>query len=71
MNKKYPSKKDFQAVSEAIEKGEQLTFEMIGQVFGTEFWMLLVLSLMDANDAARAIQSAIARIGQRTGDEVV
>ena len=57
-----PNKKAFKEVSARVDAGEQLTFEMIGDVFGKEFWMLIVLSLMDANDAARAIQGAINRL---------
>lgn len=52
----------FEEVAARLDKGEDLTFEMIGEVFGQEFWMALVMSLMDASDAARAIQNAMARL---------
>jgi hypothetical protein len=52
----------FEQVAEALENGQQLTFEMIGKIFGDEFWMMLVYSFMDAQDAARAIQGAINRL---------
>lgn len=52
----------FEEVAKRLEGGADLTFEMIGEVFGQEFWMALVMSLMDSNDAARAIQGAVARL---------
>lgn len=45
-----------------LDKGSELTFAMVGDVFGQPFWELLVTSLMDSQDAARAIQGAIARL---------
>ena len=52
----------FEEVKEALANGEQLTFEMIGKIFGSEFWMMLVYTLMDSQDAARAIQGAVNRL---------
>jgi len=62
----------FDEVKEALANGEQLTFEMIGKVFGSEFWMMLVYTLMDSQDAARAIQGAVNRLrseGITPGDD--
>ena len=39
-----------------------LSWEDVGDVFGKEVWMMLVYTMMDANDAARAIQGAIGRL---------
>lgn len=55
-------REEFEKVAKRLEAGEDLTFEMIGDIFGKEFWMALVMSLMDSNDAARAIQGAIGRL---------
>ena len=57
----YPDKKAFKDVCTKLET-DLLTLEMVGDVFGKSFWMLLVGALMDANDAARAIQGAIFRL---------
>lgn len=54
----------FERVAKQLENGDDLTFEMIGDVFLKEFWMMIVMSLMDSNDAARAIQNAIARLSK-------
>lgn len=57
-----PNKKAFERVCEQMKGGEDLTWPMIGSIFGEDFWMLLVYSFLDANDAARAISGAIARL---------
>ena len=57
-----PNKQAFKRVCEQLEAGEALTFRMVGEVFGPEFWEMVVFSYMDANDAARAVQGAIARL---------
>lgn len=62
-----PNKKAFKAVCTELEAGKDLTFEMVGSVFGQEFWMLLVMNLIDAQDAARAVQGAINRLRTETG----
>lgn len=64
-----PNRKEFNKLCREIEAGEQLTFEGIGNIFGQDFWMMLVWALMDSGEAARAIQGAIQRL--RAGDEVV
>ena len=55
-------------IKKDMETGKPLTFSMVGEVFGQPFWELLVMSLLDAQDAARAIAGAIARL---KGGEVV
>ena len=57
-----PNKKEFKAVYGELETGAELTFEMVGRVFGPSFWVLVVYAFMDANDAARAIQNAIGKL---------
>lgn len=52
----------FERVATLLDEGADLTFEMVGDVYGKEFWMALVMTLMDAGDAARAIQGAVARL---------
>lgn len=56
-------------VSIRLANGEELTFEMIGDIFGQEFWMILVYSLMDAQDASRAIAGAILALRQQSKQE--
>ena len=65
---KYPDKKAFKLISTQLES-TPLTLEMVGDVFGKDFWMLLVGALMDSNDAARAIQGAIYRLRTEGNDE--
>jgi len=45
-----------------LKAGEELTLEMVGDVFGQEFWILIVEVLLDSQDAARAIQLAVAKV---------
>jgi hypothetical protein len=52
----------FEETCTRLDAGEELTFEMIGDIFLKQFWMMLCYSLMDAQDAARAIQGAINRL---------
>ena len=54
-----PNKEAFQRVYEDLELGNELTLVHIGEVFGTAFWIMLVYALMDAQEAARAVQGAI------------
>ena len=54
--------KALRAVRSELEAGNPLTLEMVGDVFGQAFWVLLVYEFMDAQLAARAIQNAIARL---------
>ncbi len=62
------NKKAVKEVSKQLEEGKELTFEMVGAVFGQDFWMMLVMAFMDSQDAARAIQNAINRL--RTEEKV-
>lgn len=63
-----PNAAAFKRVSDQLERGDQLTFNMMGDIFGNPFWEMVVLSLLDAQDAARAIQLATLRI--RMGEQV-
>lgn len=54
--------KALELVEEDLDRGADLTFEHIGSVFGQAFWILVVEALLDSQDAARAIQGAIARL---------
>ena len=62
MKATYPNKKAFKLVCARVAAGEALTLEEVGEVFGQEFWVILVYALMDSNDASRAIAGAIARL---------
>lgn len=62
-----PNKSEFKKVCEELEADDRLTFDQIGRIFGQPFWELIVLALMDAQDASRAIMNAINRL--RKGDE--
>lgn len=50
-----------------LEAGEELNLKHVGDVFGSDFWELVVMLLLDSQDAARAIQGAINRL--RTADD--
>lgn len=58
-------------VAEDLEKGAELTYSHIGSVFGQDFWELLVMGFMDAQDAARAIQGAISRLRTPDDDDAI
>lgn len=64
--------KALELVEDDLEKGADLTFQHVGEVFGTDFWVLLVEGFLDSQEAARAIQGAINRLRQidATGDDV-
>lgn len=49
-------------VNEDLERGAELNLKHVGDVFGSDFWELIVMLLLDAQDAARAIQGAINRL---------
>lgn len=57
-----PDRKAFELVCEDLERGNPLTFLHVGEVFGNDFWVLLVYAFLDSNDAARAIQGAIQKL---------
>jgi len=52
-----------------VKGGQGLTFSHIGRVFGQDFWELLVMCMMDANDAARAIQMSMLRMRAAAEEE--
>ena len=54
----------FKAVKDSLEKGDQLTLDAIGLIFGAPFYQLLVCCLMDAQEAALAISGSIKRLSQ-------
>ncbi len=64
-----PSDVAYDAVKRELAKDLPLTLEMVGNVFGQDFWILIVYCLLDAQEAARAIQGAINRL--RAGEESV
>jgi hypothetical protein len=58
------NREEFERVAIELEAGQDLTLEMVGRVFGNDFWVMTVYLLMDAQDAARAIQGAINRLSR-------
>ena len=68
----YPDKKAFKRVCYEIADGPgqtALNFRHIGDIFGPAFYELMLYALLDAQDAARAIQLASARLSGRAADE--
>lgn len=59
------NKRAFKEVCASLDAGNDLTLADVEAVFGADFSMMLIYTLMDANDAARAIQGAIARLSTR------
>lgn len=62
--------KAFKEVKAALEKGDQLTLDAIGLVFGAPFYQLLVICLMDAQEAALAIAGSIQRLSTGKSDDI-
>ena len=58
----YPNPAAFKTVCKDIKSGQELTLEQIGTVFGPDFYQMVIYLLLDANDAARAIQGSINRL---------
>ena len=58
----WPNREAFERVCQDLQEGNELTLTHVGEVFGTPFWVMVVSCLMDAGDAARAIQGAIQRL---------
>lgn len=56
-----------EALDAKLKAGEDITYSDIGDVIGNPFWELIIMGFLDSQDAARAIQLAVARI--RTADE--
>ena len=63
-NFEMPDREAFEEVIKDLTNGAPLDFTMIGSVFGPEFYELLLMTLLDANDAARAIQGAVNRLAR-------
>ena len=63
----WPDDKAYSLVKAEMEAGKPLTLAMIGDVFGPDAWCLIVNCLMDAGDAARAIQGSINRLNRMGG----
>ena len=59
----------FDTVEDKLENNGALTLEDIGEVFGADFWQLLVYTLVDAQVAARAIANALVRMSGEEEDE--
>ena len=64
-----PNKAAFDRVCKDLIDGQQLTFRMLGDVFGPDFYELLIFSFLDSQDAARAIQVAAMRLSGRQVEE--
>lgn len=60
----YPSQRAFDLVKADLANGNELTLTHVGEVFGPDFWIMIVTALMDSQDAARAIQGAINRLAR-------
>lgn len=65
----YPDKEAFDIVVEKIEAGDQLTLRMVGEVFGPDFYDMIIYSFLDAQHAARAIQLASRRLSRMEDPE--
>lgn len=59
-----PDRDAFADVCKDLENGAPLDFTMVGSIFGPEFYELLLMTLLDSNDAARAIQGAVNRLAR-------
>jgi hypothetical protein len=66
-----PSRVAFDKTCARLKAGDELTLEMIGNVFGQPFWVLIVMCFLESQDAARAIQGAIRRLGTKEEPDVV
>lgn len=64
-----PDKEAFEEVCAELESGQLLTLSHVGRVFGSDFWEMIVLCFMDANDAARAIQNAMLKLSATTNKD--
>ena len=52
----------FERVRDELEAGKPLTFRQIGDIFGGDFWELLVYCFMDAQTTALEIQGSLLRL---------
>jgi hypothetical protein len=57
-------KSAFERVTTDIERGDALTLEMVGDVFGKDFYILIITLLLDAQEAALAIQGSMLRLAK-------
>lgn len=64
-----PNQEAFNQVCAALKQGQQLTIEMMLDVFGKDAALLFILAFLDASDAARAIQISMARLQQSAQQE--
>jgi len=62
--------KAFKAVKESLENGDHLTLDSIGLIFGAPFYQLIVICLMDAQEAALAISGSIKRLSEGTREDI-
>jgi hypothetical protein len=64
----YPDKKAFKRVCQELNGPgpKPLNLEMVGDVFGSAFWIMLVYCFMDAGEAARAIQGAVNKLREES-----
>lgn len=60
-----PSRVEFEKVCTELAEGGELTYAMLGRIFGESFWVMLVYSFLDAGDAARAIQGSMNRLSKK------
>ena len=49
----------FAVLADRLEAGDPLTFEGLGNVFGNDLWIMLLYTVLDAQDAARVIQGSL------------
>jgi hypothetical protein len=70
VNREVVNREAFENVVKALEKGDQLTLDAIGLVFGVPFYQLLVICLMDAQEAALAIAGSIKRLSEGRSDNI-
>lgn len=65
------NKEHFEEVCGYLDDGQDLTLEMVGHVFGPNFYLIMLYTLMDAQEAARAIQLASARAQRAVMQEML
>lgn len=65
------NKEHFEEVCGYLDDGQELTLEMVGHVFGPDFYLIMLYTLMDAQEAARAIQLASARAQRAVMQEML
>ncbi len=67
------NKEAFEKLVAEVESGNpsELTLEMVGDVFGKDFYLLIITLLLDAQEAALAIQGSMLRLtkGEKGAEE--